>query len=54
MIPKAECVVVTLPPWYIDWKTSLLLPQKVILPAAQEVKEPKEEKVEENKRKKGK
>lgn len=54
MIPKAECVVITLPPWYIDWKTSLLLPQKVILPVAQEVKEPKEEKVEENKRKKGK
>ena len=55
MIPKAECIVVTLPPWYIDWKTSLLMPQKkVILSAAPEVKEVVEEKVEEKKRKKEK
>lgn len=55
MIPKADCVVVTLPPWYIDWKNSFLLPQKKVnSPSTSEIKEQKEEKIEENKRKKGK
>ena len=29
MTPKAPCVVLTLPPWYVDWKTSLQTPHIV-------------------------
>ncbi len=48
MTPKAPCVVLALPPWYVDWKTSLQAPQKVepvLLPAEEKkVEEIKEEK----------
>ena len=56
LIPKAACVVLTLPPWYIDWKNSLQLPQKVVKEAAPtEIPQEKvEEKIEEKKRKKEK
>jgi hypothetical protein len=51
MTPKAPCVVLTLPPWYVDWKTSLQAPQKVE-PVLLPVEEKKVEEIKEEKKKK--
>jgi hypothetical protein len=54
MVPKADCIVVTLPSWYVEWKNSPLFIQKKVPLPPLEVKDNKEDKSEEIKRKKGK